>query len=288
MPMPPGGRPYGNLGQPNHLAMLLLLGLVGAVWALQRQRIGTIGLSLIVGFVGTALVATQSRTAIVAALFVVLWLACAHSRSGLQVAPRALVAAGIAFVTLTFAWPGLLQTIDVNVSRGTTEMTEQGTRPTLWPSFVVAALRSPWIGYGWNQVVVAQGEVAASRPAFHELLDHSHNLVIDLVLWNGAPVGLLIIAALVWWFARQMRAARTPAQALLLAALVAVIVHAMFEYPLSYAYFLLPSALMIGALEGLRPVGARIRVSAGSHGGTYGRHDRHNGDRRCRLRGYRR
>jgi len=91
-------------------------------------------------------------------------------------------------------------------------------------------------------------------------MDHSHNLFLDLVLWNGLPLAVLLVGGLLWWFARQLRATRTPGQGVLLTALLAIAVHALFEYPLSYSYFLLPFGLMMGAMEAHHPVGARLAV----------------------------
>ena len=37
---------------------------------------------------------------------------------------------------------------------------------------------------------------------------HSHNLLLDLALYNGIPLGLLLSAGLAWWLARVLRACR--------------------------------------------------------------------------------
>ena len=52
-------------------------------------------------------------------------------------------------------------------------------------SMIDAIGRSPWAGYGWGQIGVAQTATALDYPATHEFFDSSHNLLIDLALWAG-------------------------------------------------------------------------------------------------------
>jgi hypothetical protein len=120
-----------------------------------------------------------------------------------------------------------------------------------WQTLADAAWRSPWFGYGWNQVQIAHQATVLDHPYAGEVLSNSHNLVLDLLIWTGLPLGILITALLVWWGLRQIQSCRTGTQAALLAAVGAVFLHALFEYPLNYLFFLLPVGLLIGILEGL-------------------------------------
>jgi len=93
------------------------------------------------------------------------------------------------------------------------------------------------------------------------MFEHSHNLVLDLLLWNGLPVGGLIAAALAWWFIAHIRASRDARVVWLLAATGGVFMHGMLEFPLEYAYFLIPVGLVMGAVDNLSPAGgASLRV----------------------------
>jgi hypothetical protein len=60
--------------------------------------------------------------------------------------------------------------------------------------------------------------------------------------------GALCIAILLWVI-RRFRAVKTPEQALLLLPLLLVLNHSMLEYPLHYAYILLPVGWILGATE---------------------------------------
>jgi hypothetical protein len=136
-------------------------------------------------------------------------------------------------------------------------MTSSG-RTLIWPVLIDAARQAPWFGYGWNQVGMAQLATALAHPSANHWFTDSHNLVLDLVLWTGAPLGLLLSALLPWWFLRQVRRCNDPDRWALLLAISAVLLHAMVEYPHSYLYFLLPVGLMMGLLEG-PPQASRMR-----------------------------
>ena len=123
-----------------------------------------------------------------------------------------------------------------------------------------AIIREPWFGYGWNQVSVAQAHVAIDHPATGVVIEHSHNIALDLLVWNGLPLGLLIIAGLAFWFWQHIRACRDATVTLLLGGIGVVMVHGLLEFPLEYAYFLLPIGFMMGAVEVLSPAGRFVAM----------------------------
>jgi hypothetical protein len=125
-----------------------------------------------------------------------------------------------------------------------------GARRVHWATMLQAIQLSPWLGYGWNQVAVAQASVLDL--AFSgEFIEHSHNLLLDLLIWNGLPLGLLLIGALLWWTWDRARRCQTPEVALLLAGVWVLGVHAMTEYPLDYFGYLMLLGLLVGAVDAL-------------------------------------
>ncbi len=84
--------------------------------------------------------------------------------------------------------------------------------------------------------------------------------IIFLIVATLLALGLLLFGVLLWWFWRQLGACTDIACAYLLASLLVIFTHAAFEYPLSYAYFLLPAGLMMGAVEGRSPIGRGVQV----------------------------
>jgi O-antigen ligase len=257
---PPTGRPFANLAQPNHLATLLMLGLVAAWGLFQRHLLGRPVLAAIILFLLFGVAMTQSRGAWLAIAGLVLCVFVLHDRASLRIRRVEALALGSAFAVLVAAWPFLCDALYLSPGRALGQQAEGGTRTIHWASMVDAIERQPWFGYGWNQVSVAQARVATEHPFTGEMIEHSHNILLDLLVWNGVPLGLGLIGGLAWWFWRHIRACRDATVALLLAGVGVVLIHAMLEFPQEYAYFLLPVGLMMGAVEALSPAERVVRV----------------------------
>ena len=248
----PGDRPYANLAQPNHLATLLALGVVGLLRWFEARRIGRFTASLGTAWLGIGLVLTQSRTGWLFVALMVVWCAAGRRRAGLRLQLPAVAIGAAAFAAGVASLAAvndalLLAPLGISLE----EHTKSGVRWIHWQTLADGLWQSPWFGYGWSQVTLAQQAAAQNYPMTGEQLLNSHNLVLDLLLWNGIPLGAILVVALVVWFVLQVKASRTPDQWVLLAGVGAVFIHALLEYPLNYMYFLLPTGLMMGALDGL-------------------------------------
>lgn len=134
--------------------------------------------------------------------------------------------------------------------------TTSDPRWTAWVMFLKAAWLQPIFGYGWGQLAHAQFLMLDERIALGGNFLQAHNLVIDLILWNGIPIGLGITAVLGWWFWKVLTGIRDIWQLMLMSFLVVLGTHAMLEYPLQYAYFLLPTGLVMGSVSASIGIGA--------------------------------
>lgn len=255
-----GGRPAANVGQPNNLSTLLVWGLIALWWGYQRRRLGGAVAVLGAAFLLLGVALTQSRTGWMAVAL--LGLAAVLGRRVLGTGPRAKVFAGLAlwFVLAVLVREPAGQALLGAASSTLGDQVAVGKRPAIWMLALEGIGRSPWWGYGWNQSVQAHVLLASGYPGLHVSVAHAHNVVLDLMLWNGLPLGLLLVAGLGAWFWFQLRGASTPAQQLLLLALAVFGLHAMLELPHAYAFFLLPAALMMGALNAARPVAVLCRL----------------------------
>ncbi len=137
--------------------------------------------------------------------------------------------------------------------------TDSSGRWQLWKQFGYGILQEPWLGYGWNQSVRAQMVGAMVYPG--ELTsDYAHNLVIDLLAWNGLPLGMLLIGLGVYWFVNRAWRVRGTDAIYAMACLIPVFVHSLLEYPCAYGYFLLPAGVMVGIIEASLPGGQQVAV----------------------------
>ncbi|WP_162143880.1 PglL family O-oligosaccharyltransferase [Acidovorax sp. JHL-9] len=259
--LPPGGRPFGNVAQPNHLCTLSFLGLCGLLWLHQHQKVSGAAFWLGAGFLLLGMVMTQSRTGWLQIGLLLGWGLAMRARACLRITRGQLLLLGAAFAAGVLLWPAVGDALLLSTGRSIDDQMQAGARLPFWRSMLDAIGREPMWGYGWQQVGAAQQRVALDHPSVGAMFEHSHNLVLDLLLWNGVPIGGLIVAALAWWFIAHIRACRDARVVWLLAAVGGVFLHGMLEFPLEYAYFLIPVGLAMGAIDGVSPLGfASFRV----------------------------
>jgi O-antigen ligase len=253
--MPPGGRPFANFAQPNQLATLLLLGIAGIAFLFELGRLrGWIGVVAIVVLL-FGIVMTGSRSPVLA----LVWLYPAYfllrRRCGLRTTPLAFTSLTLLFAAGLLSWASLNEAmlLGSSASSAVGRLSTPGVRVLYWQSMLDAISRAPWTGFGWGQLGLAQNLVALDHPATHEYFESAHNLILDLILANGVPIGLSISAALFAWFYSQVQRCRDPSTWATLLALGFLFNHAMLEYPLHYAFFLLPAGFLMGVLAQVQP-----------------------------------
>ncbi len=249
------GRPFANLGQPNNLATLLVWGLIALWWAhlagQLRGPLATLAAALLL--FGVAM--TQSRTGalevlLLGAAAIVFARALQSRRSA-----AALIGLGVWFVMAFVGWSPLNEALQLAPVATLEQRMAPGTRWLHWQLFIDALWQRPWTGWGWNQIVLAQVALLHNHPSGHEVIHYSHNLLLDLMLWNGIPMGLLVCMGLITWWVKQLRSLDSAPRTLWLTAVAAFGVHALLELPHGHALFLLPVGLMVGALH--RPAMSR-------------------------------
>ena len=278
------GRAVGNLRQPNHLGSLLLWALVAAValhelrW-LSRAALWSVALPLVL-----AVELTASRTGAVGLGLLLLW-ALVDRR--LSPTARWLLAATpvlYAVAYLAMGWYGdfsqhaLGAGARMAAEGGLGDLAQSGDSPNsrlnIWRNALSLIAAQPWAGVGFGEFNFAWTLSAfAHRPT--AFFDHTHNLALQLAVELGLPaalgvLGLLLLAA--WQVLQQARRA-TGSDGLIarsggLLVLIALL-HSAVEYPLWYAYFLLPTALVWGFVLGLpsarvSPAGAGVPSPTGS------------------------
>lgn len=249
-PSAAGERVSGNLRQPNLLACLFGLAVAAAIGAFEARRIGPVGAVLAVAAFGLGIVMTQSRAGwLFAAALPVMWLML-RKRAALRTTPAALIFGVAAFTAAVPAFDALGAVASGSqAAEPLATRLQTGYRLLHWQTLWDALMQRPWFGYGWLQI--PQAQLAATldhRPTF-EYINAAHNQYLDLLLWNGMPLGILIIGGLAWWAVLRLRQCADGATFALWLALAFLGVHSLVEFPLQYAYFLLPAGLIVGTIE---------------------------------------
>jgi hypothetical protein len=251
----PDMRPFGNFGQPNHLATLTLMGCAFAALLHVQRWLRPWQLWALLAWLSLGLTLSESRSGRLGALAMGLFLLWRSRERALRCLRRSVWAWWGLLVALGWGLPRLAEALLLQTGRSAT-MTRDGARTVMWAQMMDAIQQSPWWGYGWRQTIVAQKSAVLSHPG--ELAtDYAHNLLLDVMLWVGVPLGLLLLGATGWWLFRLAQRARTMPDTLLAASVIPFLVHSQFEFPFAYAYFLFPVAWVLGLLKGqecaLRP-----------------------------------
>ena len=273
------GRAVGNLRQPNHLSSVLLWSAIALVgWAELRRLAppgggdagpfgGRAGLLLQVGlwscltlFMWT-IVLTASRTGLVGVGLLALW-GLADRRLS-RTSRWLLLAAPLLYAA---AWWGMAAWAEAAAQTfgGQQRLAEgdiSGSRFRIWADALQLIAAHPWAGVGWGNFNFAWS--LAPFPGRHTaFFDHTHNLPLQLAVELGVPMALLICGLLLWSLGQAWRRALAAAPAESAAGRCAVMIvvliglHSLLEYPLWYAYFLLPTAFAWGFALGLPPAQA--------------------------------
>ena len=258
------GRAVGNMRQPNHLSSLLLWGVIATVWLGQarvlRKGLDTL-LALLFIFV---IVLSGSRTGAVGMAMLAVWggldqRLSRRARALLLLAPVAYAA----FWFATSAWADYSQHVFGGETRFSSKGDISSSRYGIWANTLALIRMHPWAGVGFGEFNFAWTLTPfPGRPV--AFFDHTHNLLLQFAVELGLPLAALVTACLGWALVRALtdalraRLSVDPAQAPLRRAafmmVFMVCVHSLLEYPLWYAYFLLPAAFALGLCLAQRAV----------------------------------
>jgi len=261
-------RPGGNLGQTNHLATLLVMGMASAGYLQLRQQWTSGTMAFIALFLGAGLAATESRTGLLSLLALSAWWLWKQPFIAPHMPRSGAIGFTAAVVAMFLVWPPLFNAVHMMGDSAIESRlsASNDARLSIWVQLGEAALLKPWWGWGINQTAQAHHAVAhlngASAP-----FTFAHNLLLDLALWVGLPLTGVFTALAVTWAWRRTTATRALTPWYGLAVALPVAVHSMLEYPFAYAYFLVPVMLGVGVAEGALGGRAWLRLGLRTAGG---------------------
>lgn len=252
-------RPYANFAQPNNMATFLVMALMSCLYLYEKKKIQTKWLFACAAVIVMGVALSQSRTAWVAAIAIIFYLAFYQYKGIIRLKWYYSIAWFIFFIACIVAFPLLsqlatqvmdaqvVQSRDV-VSRATGDM----SRLAIWKQMLAAIQAQPWFGYGWYQTSVAFVSISdtVQGPVW---IRSAHNFIIDFLLWNGLIVGLPFLAYFGYLGYQLQRWVKTPESVIGILMIGAFLTHAMFEFPQHYAYFLLPVGFILGTVLAQNP-----------------------------------
>lgn len=246
------GRASGNLRQPNHLSSLLLWSSIASVWLMEERRLRRVwSMALVLVFV-FVLVLAASRTGALGVFLLVLWGALDRRLSSSTRSTLMMMGFGylVFFAGLTW-WAHATGSLFGGEVRLSGAADSPNSRLHIWANALSLVASHPWQGVGFGEFNFAWSLTPfANRPT--AFFDHTHNLLLQLAVELGLPLAILICLVLTWALWRMFMVSRdapVPQAHMLRAAFMMTLVialHSLFEYPLWYAYFLLPTAFLLG------------------------------------------
>ncbi|WP_421888139.1 Wzy polymerase domain-containing protein [Methylibium sp.] len=253
------GRAVGNMRQPNHLATALLCAMVMTAWLWQAGRLRAPWAAISLFAMVLAVALSASRTGALSLGVLLLW--AVVDRSLPRAARWALALTPMAYFIF---WAGLAeyaawqQAHFYAAERLQSNADISSSRFAIWRNALTLIAQNPWTGVGWGNFNFAWTFTPfPDRPV--AFFDHTHNLPLQLAVEIGLPATALVLGLFGWALWRARGAWRMageqpghPARAAFVM-LVVLGVHSLLEYPLWYAYFLLPAAWALGVFLGSAP-----------------------------------
>jgi len=264
------GRAVGNLRQPNHLSSLLLWSAVSVVWLAESGALHRVLSWLLYALMLAGIVMSASRTGMVGVLLLTAW---GVIDKGLSRSLRRLLM--LSPVIYVGVWLGLAAWAhdSQHVFGGETRLTAEGdlssSRFGIWANTLQLIAQHPWAGvgfggfnFGWSLTAFPHRPVA--------FFDHTHNIALQFMVELGLPLAVVVLALLMHTLLRSFVSAKsvsgldgvTLRSAFMMVLMMAL--HSQLEYPLWYAYFLLPTAIVFGLCLGKLPRADEPQVTRGS------------------------
>jgi O-antigen ligase len=277
------GRATGNLRQPNHLSSLLLWSVVAVIWLGEARVIYREIAWMLAALFIEVIVLSASRTGLLGMFALVGWAAFDRRLSrGTRLALLASPLVYLACWELSTLWAHRAHL----AFGGEERLKGNGlyvsySRYKIWWNSLALIAQNPWLGVGFGEFNFAWTLTPfPDRPV--AFFDHAHNLMLQFAVELGVPLALLVLALTGFALWRAMRCAVAdgrepgarlsrlfaratdtapvdpsgaepaapprpmPMQRAAFVIVFMVGVHSLLEYPLWYAYFLLPAAFAFG------------------------------------------
>lgn len=247
--IPPGGRPFANFAQPNNCSTFLSIGLMATLYLYEKKYINSFSGIIISIFILFGIALCQSRTAWIFVVLFIFWWLFKTRNFNVRLNRYLIFYFFSLFALFVLIIPFFSDYLDVMFTKDIiTRATTGHLRIPMWHQMLLAIANEPLVGYGWNQVSVAQLSIYLDYPTT-EWVEHSHNIFLDLLVWNGIPIGVFIIIFLCLWLYEISKLVNDIESFISLSMVGIVLIHAMLEYPLDYAFFLLPVGFLLGNVQ---------------------------------------
>lgn len=248
-------RPYANLGQPNQLATLLMIGISAVIWFCHRRLIGPTIAKIVVVYIAFGLVLTKSLSMFVGLSLVmalVMYLPVFRDEYIIRSSYKTFIKS---YIFIFFALQ-MQPMISSWIQGGdalflNTELSKEHSatqRISIWTYSTLAVLNSPIFGYGWNQTLTGYLSMAKDLTENNGLIYYAHNLILDILLWCGIPIGVTFLVIAAKSLVRKLKSSINTDKKIALCGVIPFLSHSLFEQPYAYGYLLMPVGVLVGII----------------------------------------
>lgn len=242
-----GSRPFANFAQPNNMATALFLALLGCLYLFEKQKLKPFFLLFITLIILFAMALSQSRTVWIGIFFCVVYWLIKNRKESFKFNKFNTISFIVLFIIFVFSLPLLSHSFGILTSTVIERASTGYLRIPMWTHTIISIQDHPWIGYGWNQSGLSYLDALPKHETPERYLS-SHNIILDMLVWNGVVLGGLIIGYAIYWYIKLYKLANSMESIIALMMISVVLIHGMFEFPLYYGFFLLPVALLFGVV----------------------------------------
>lgn len=222
-------RYYGNIGQPNHLSTLFMMGIVSSILLFNKKIIKIQLLYITSLYLIFFVFLTGSRTGFLTLLFLAFLGFIFRNKQSIKFSMTFFGTLILIYFLSSYYFSKNSRNSVKNLSE-----TINDSRLALWSDSISSILANPWVGYGINGVRTSRlfGNLNFKTPYVS-----SHNLFLDLFLWFGIIGGIILSFYLIVFFIKVIKDKTYGYEILLF--LTPFLIHSLLEYPFRYLYFLI-------------------------------------------------
>lgn len=272
-PVPAGGRPIGNIVQPNQAAFIYALGIAAACY-LQDIKVKldtsqqimessrhflTIVFGLTVLILASGIAISASRTGMVLGIAAIIGYYLLNERPAKRRLTTAVLFTALGIVGYVLG-NFLLSSYSLTqsaVNKIATTSANESLRGYQLEQALLIFKDNPLFGIGWGNFSTSALIYAEQLP-WMSTTDHSHFVVSNIASELGI-VGLLVFIPFIYIIWKSIRLGRQPSSAFVLSILGVITLYSFSEYPLWYFYFLMLFAVFL-ALADIKMTDVQINL----------------------------
>ena len=231
---------YGNIGQPNHLSTIFVMGIVSSILLYKRNIFDERILYITSLFLIFLIFLTGSRTGLLTLFFLLFLTLIFRNDQKTKLDLRFFGSLILIYFLLDYFFSENSRNSFREINK-----TISDSRLTLWEDSISSILANPWVGYGINGVRTSRlfGNLDFKVPYVS-----SHNILIDFFLWFGVIGGASFLIYVLLICRRIYLDERNSYEIFLF--LTPFAVHCLLEYPFRYLYFLVLIIPVLSVVKG--------------------------------------